>query len=79
MLYSSDVWCPLFYSVIFCPTLDAGWDMTLIMVAALPFIAVSAVFLAKVTTSLTNEAQESYTQVRYRGGPYRSGVEKTRL
>lgn len=38
-----------------------GWDMTLVMVACLPFLAGTALLLSKLTTMLTNKAQDSYT------------------
>jgi ATP-binding cassette subfamily B (MDR/TAP) protein 1 len=38
-----------------------GWDVTLVMVGCLPFLAGSGALLAKVTTSLGNKSAEAYT------------------
>jgi ATP-binding cassette subfamily B (MDR/TAP) protein 1 len=39
-----------------------GWDVTLIMVGCLPFLAGAGALLAKVTTSLGNKSAEAYTK-----------------
>ena len=38
-----------------------GWDMTLVMVGCLPFLAAVGAVLAKMTTSLNNRATTAYT------------------
>lgn len=41
-----------------------SWDMTLVMVGCLPFLAAVGGILAKLTTTLTNKATAAYTEVR---------------
>lgn len=40
-----------------------GWDMTLVLVGCLPFLAGVGAVLAKLTTSLTNKMNAAYTDV----------------
>jgi ABC-type multidrug transport system fused ATPase/permease subunit len=40
-----------------------GWDMTLVMVGCLPFLAAAGAVMARVATSLGNKQAEAYTEV----------------
>lgn len=42
-----------------------GWDMTLVLVGCLPFLAGVGAVLAKLTTSLTNKMNAAYTEVGF--------------
>lgn len=41
-----------------------GWDMTLVLVGCLPFLAGIGSVLAKMTTTLSNKQTAAYTEVR---------------
>jgi ABC-type multidrug transport system fused ATPase/permease subunit len=41
-----------------------GWDMTLVLVGCLPFLAAVGAILSRMTTRLTNKATAAYTEVR---------------
>jgi ATP-binding cassette subfamily B (MDR/TAP) protein 1 len=45
-----------------------GWDMTLVMVGCLPFLAAAGAVMARVATSLGNKQAEAYTEVGWGGG-----------
>jgi ATP-binding cassette subfamily B (MDR/TAP) protein 1 len=40
-----------------------GWDMTLVMVGCLPFLAAAGSVLARVATTMGNKQAEAYTEV----------------
>lgn len=41
-----------------------SWDMTLVLVGCLPFVAGVGAVMAKLTTSLSNKGTAAYTEVR---------------